>query len=266
PDWRKHAGPNINTITFHDLMTHRSGFRENCSGARTTYAKLKDQITTGVTLSDKSKASYNNCNFAIFRELLPSMEGHPVSGSDTSRAAQSADFYIDYMNSHVFKPAGLSTRACKPPAAAQTVLSYTNPAGSSHGISWSDWTLACGGGGWVLSPQDLFQILNQLINGNHLLNDADKSLLLASPPNCIAWDCAQGAECPNPYVCKTGLLKSGDVVLQTYIGIFKCSTPVVVIMNSSREPVYTGGILGIVRDAYNAAKVSGKPKACPSSS
>jgi CubicO group peptidase (beta-lactamase class C family) len=43
-DWPK--GPNIDTITFRELMTHRAGFRVNCGGARTTYAVLKSQIAT----------------------------------------------------------------------------------------------------------------------------------------------------------------------------------------------------------------------------
>jgi len=263
PDW--HKGRNINTITFRELMTHRAGFRENCGGARTTYSKLKTQIANGVKLSDKMKASYNNCNFAIFRELLPSMEGHPIGGPESTRPAKSADFYIDYMNSHVFKRAGLPTRSCKPVSSPglHPVLSYPLPAGSARGNSWGNWTLACGGGGWALSENDLFSILTHLIYGNELLAKSDKSELLAPPPHCIAWDCAQGVHCPDPYVCKNGLLFGGGARLETYIGIFKCMVPVVVIVNSSLPSGTKGGIIGLVRDAYNAAKVPGAPKPCP---
>jgi hypothetical protein len=259
PDWPK--GPNINTITFRDLMTHRAGFRTNCGGSRTTYAILKSQIATGVTLSDKATPSYNNCDFAIFRELLPFMEGDPIGGSESARPAKSAAFYIDYMNSHVFRRVGLGNRECKPYSAPgyPAVLSYPLPAGSAHGITWGDWTLACGGGGWVLSAQDLFWILNDLITGNRLLAPGDKSVLLASSPHCIAWDCAQGAACPNPYVCKNGALFAGTFRLHTYIGIFKCTIPVVVLVNSDMPT----NIITMVKNAYNAAKVAGKPRACP---
>ena len=85
-------------------------------------------------------------------------------------------------------------------------------------------------------------------------------MLLAPPPHCIAWDCAQGASCPNPYLCKNGALFGGDKHIETYIGIFKCTIPVVVIVNS---PLPDGGIISVVKNAYNAAKVPGKPKACP---
>ena len=266
PDW--HEGKNIKTITFRELMTHRAGFRVNCNGARTTYAVLKSQINGGVLLSDKKKSVYNNCDFAIFRELLPFMEGHPITGPANSRPAKSADFYIDYMNKHVFERAGIGDRACKvfaapdyPTAAGYPpVLSYPLPAGSAHGTTWGDWTLACGGGGWVLSAQDLLWILRDLIYGHRMLGEADTSKLLAPSPNCIAWDCAEGASCPNPYVCKNGALYGAGKHLHTYIGIFKCTLPVVVIVNSDIPK----GIVGLISDAYKAAEVPGKSKACPS--
>jgi hypothetical protein len=261
PDW--HEGKNVRTITFRELITHHAGFREYCSGGRTTYAILKEQISNGVNLSDKKKSSYNNCNFAIFRELLPFMEGHPITGTDSARAAKSADFYIDYMNTHVFERIGLGSRACKPYSAPgyPPVLSYPLPADSRRGTTWGDWTLKCGGGGWVLSAQDLFAILVDLIYQHRMLGPENTSELLAPSPNCIAWDCAEGASCPDPYVCKNGALNGnrGEHV-HTYIGIFKCTMPVVVIVNSDIPK----GIVALVRDAYNAATVRGKGKACSS--
>ena len=254
PDWRTSAGPNINTITFGELMTHRSGFRVNCNGSP-NYALVKTQITTGVKLENKEKPSYNNCNFAIFREMLPFMEGHPIIGSDASRAKQSADFYIDYMNSHVFEKAGLSARGCKPVSFSgqPDTRSYPNPPGSAKGLNWGDWTLKCGAGGWNLSAPDLLTILNALMNGNSLLSEHDKDLLLAPPPHCIAWDCAQGTKCPDPYLCKNGFLHAGNTAIRTYIGIFKRSVPVVVLVNSGLPRGTKGGIVGLVIQAYNAA-------------
>ncbi len=69
PDWIQ--GPNVGTITFHQLLTHSAGFR----GGDTGYEGLRQQIQAGVQLADKKKAVYNNLNFAIFRVLLPYMEG-----------------------------------------------------------------------------------------------------------------------------------------------------------------------------------------------
>jgi len=113
PDWVQ--GPNIDTITFAQLMSHTAGFRYDCN-ARPNYADVKAQIAEGVTLADKTTASYNNCDFAIFREMLPFMEGHPITGSDDERAKASSTFYIAYMNQHVFQPVGVPQRECKAPS------------------------------------------------------------------------------------------------------------------------------------------------------
>jgi len=64
-DWVQ--GPNIGKLTFRDMLTHRSGFRQDCGGNKTTFAALKAQIATGVTTANMAVPSYNNCNFAIFR-------------------------------------------------------------------------------------------------------------------------------------------------------------------------------------------------------
>lgn len=50
----------IDTITFRDLLTHKSGFRTPICGQFTSYAELRAQIANGVTLADKAVASYNN--------------------------------------------------------------------------------------------------------------------------------------------------------------------------------------------------------------
>ena len=110
-------GPNIGSITFRDLLTHRSGFRESCGGNQTTYPILEQQINQGVVLTDMQTASYNNCNFAIFRELLPFMENQVY----TSEAVNgdpwvwSANYYVNFMNANVFAPVGISARTCAPP-------------------------------------------------------------------------------------------------------------------------------------------------------
>ena len=274
-DW--HRGPLINTITFRELLTHAAGFRANCDGSNTTYAVLKQQIANGVRKTDMVDTngnpvhSYNNCNFAIFRELLPQMERRSIKLQPESvRAAQSAAFYISYMNAHVFKPVGVPTRACRPPKAPNAsyrypaMLSYPFPARSAHGNDWGDWTLACGGGGWVLSAGDLYKVINDLANGHALLTDAEKLEMNASAPNCIGWDCTVRNDCPDPYLCKNGSLDAGNISVWTYAGILKCNVPVVVVVNSVLPAPYEGNedIIGLVKDAYDGAKAPGAPRAC----
>ncbi len=245
PDWVQ--GPNIDTITFGDLLTHSAGFRVNGNGSNTTYAVIQQQIQNGVLLSDKQVPQYNNLNFAIFRELLPFMEGFNDPGAAT-RANATATFYIDYMNQHVFQPLGIPNASCDPAAVTNPVLSYpVPPIGATNGTDWGDWTLACGGGGWKLSVADLYKVMLDLAGGNTLLSDDQKSLMNA---NCLGWDCS--VQTQTDYVGKNGALSSGGLVLWTFFGIFKCTVPVVVIVNSDTPG--NMNITGLVNTAFvNAA-------------
>jgi len=278
-DWQTNAGQNINTITFKQLLTHTAGIRpltvrngtntvEYCTSAKsgTSYDDLKTIIEKGVTSSDIGVAVYNNCNFALFRELLPNMEGykftfqqqHPTQAQiDAQRPPQSAQFYINYINQNVFQPVGISPRTCSPaPAGTPDILTY-NPAGTTAGNNWGDWTLLCGAAGWNLSADDLLDLIYYLANGNLLLTDTQKIQMRSA---CLGWDCSTGADCPHPYACKNGALTntgSGDG-LRTYVGIFKCNMPVVVMANS---PI--GHIIRLVNEAYREAIVPGTPAPCP---
>ncbi len=245
PDWTE--GPNVETITFKDLLTHRAGFRENGNGSHTTYAVLQQQIADGVKLSDKAVASYNNNNFAIFRILLPYIAGFKDPGPAT-RATATADFYINYMRQNVFQPLGIPAADCKPAAGSHPALSYPSlPVGAAHGYDWGDWTLSCGGGGWVLSANDLYKIMVDLSSGHTLLTDAQKTEMNS---NCLGWDCSVQKQVD--FVGKNGALVTGNNYgLWTIFGIFKGSTPIVVMINS-----YTAtNITDTVVTAFNNAVV-----------
>jgi hypothetical protein len=69
--WAK--GPNIDQITFAQLMTHKSGFRVD--GSDTFFPIMKSQVGTGVTSDNLNVYSYQNMNFSICRILIPVMNG-----------------------------------------------------------------------------------------------------------------------------------------------------------------------------------------------
>jgi CubicO group peptidase (beta-lactamase class C family) len=256
PDWQQKEGPLINTLTFKNLLTHTSGFRLDCGGNNTGYQQLLNQITTGVNKAQMTP-SYNNCNFAIFREILPIMYGYSIPpaclpasplgicvDNSPARAQASALAYIDIMNKHVFQPIGIPPAQCKPPAPGSyntgesPALGYPFPAGSAHGTNFGDWTLYCGGGGWVLTAANLRDIVADLAGGNTLLTDPEKSQMFT---DWLGWDNQArspknpaNSDCPGLYPCKNGSLPSpgwpGGV--WTYLGIFKCTVPVTVVVNS----------------------------------
>jgi hypothetical protein len=192
------------------------------------------------------------------------------------------------MDSAVFSPLGIpsvggGTASCTPPPTGtqNEILSYPNPADAIPGTDWGDWKLLCGGGGWVLSPADIFRVINDLATGNVLLSNSQKKLMV---DNYLGWDNTVRSDCPNPYPCKNGdlwqLVSNGpSTVIQgiwTYAGIFKCTVPVVVVVNSPLPPPYQpldnqghpinnrGDIIGLVGATYTAVNTTpGQPTTCP---
>ena len=162
------------------------------------------------------------------------------------------------------------------------ILAYPFPPGSTHGVDFGDFTLACPAGGWQLSAGDLFKVINDLANGNVVLTNAEKTEMTS---NCLGWDgvcnspgfASVRQDCPpsggsgSGYFCQNGGRPDGaGIALYTYAGIFKCNVPVVVIVNSYLPPAYqpppTGGpdIIDLVAAAYNnSGTTMGTAQPCP---
>jgi hypothetical protein len=189
-------------------------------------------------------AAYGNCNFALLRELMPALLGTSVgSGSDTQRAQNSMNLYTEYMNQHVFAPLGIPARYCKPPLTSQQILSYPFTPRTIHGENFGDETMevngegTCGPSGWSLTANDIFQVINEITNGNLLLTNNQKQQMTSG---YLGWDNAVRGDCPAPNLCKNGNLRdlSNGIWFWTYAGIFESQIPVVVFVNSSLPRYY----------------------------
>jgi CubicO group peptidase (beta-lactamase class C family) len=292
PDWQQ--GQNVSQLTFGELLTHTSGFGQspNC-GNGDAYSDVEALVAGGVILTNIGQVSYGNCNFALLRELMPALLGQsPTCFSffgppqcfpyAAQRAEMSSTLYINYVNANVFQPVGVPASTCAPPAGSSGMLSYPSPTNGTPGNNWGDWSLTCGGGGWNLSANQIFSVINGLANGNALLTNSEKTAPTTGMfPNCLGWDCVTGlrGDCPSPNVCKNGYLGANcdSVAVWTYAGIFTTVTPVipvVVVVNSPTPPPFAGyhvasntpeapDIIDLIANAYCQAAVSGTPQGCP---
>jgi CubicO group peptidase (beta-lactamase class C family) len=67
-------GPNVDQITFAELMTHRSGLAFGATNSRSDFEWMKSQISAGTT--HRGQYSYQNMNFGLCRILLATINGN----------------------------------------------------------------------------------------------------------------------------------------------------------------------------------------------
>jgi CubicO group peptidase (beta-lactamase class C family) len=251
-------GPNVKTITFAELLTHTSGIRETFSpNTDTTYANLQQLIQQGILLSNKVY-SYQNANFALFRILIPYLNGFNDAGV-ADIAAATDQGYQDYLNS-VYSPDFPIT--CTPPAASMPpeVLSYSSP--TAHGPNWGDFTDLCGDAGLQLSVMDMAVFLAHLTLGAYLPAAPQANTLASMVSNMYGWDFTW----PNTHgtcVEKNGDLGGGTPYVP-YLSTLVVYCPTtglgfVGMANSTLPamPTHSYGFVGalddIVYDAYTAS-------------
>ncbi len=156
--WSK--GPNIDKITFAQLLTHRSGFR--ISGSDMSYPTMKAEVAAGVTMANLGTYSYQNTNFGICRILLPVMNGAIPANTTFPAATQDQDWdfatvtaYAAYVAQHLFQPSGVSGPTLTHPD--PDALAYDFPPAS--GWNSGDLTSESGGAGWHMSVNDLLDVM-----------------------------------------------------------------------------------------------------------
>ena len=165
-DWT--LGANVKSITFRELLGHRSGIR--CAGGA-SFAALRQCLQAGVKLTDKNSSSYNNTNYSLLYVIIPKLANLPLPVPSEIAAPLYSPLYIGYVRSKVFSPAGMGASIdCKPlPSLAFPALAYQYPLPIIAGESFGDWTTRCGSAGWNLSAAQLATFTNALLFTNSIL-------------------------------------------------------------------------------------------------
>lgn len=185
--WNK--GPKINQIRFKDLLQHHSGFIVGKSA--TSYQTMKTTIQRGVAGSGAdAEYAYQNTNFGLMRIMIPILNGDVDRSAVFSTYENINDqiwdgltigFYRDYLQAHVFGPAGVQSAGFLPlPAAADGAVAYKFPALNSHGWNSGDTSTVAGGAGWRLTLSDLMKVVNHFRRKGTIVPNDTAQLILDS--------------------------------------------------------------------------------------
>jgi CubicO group peptidase (beta-lactamase class C family) len=140
------------TVTFRNLINHRSGFQEiSCDGGTGTWEHLVAVRHTG-TIGEHIYSGANSC---LARVLV-----QELSGKD----------YVTYIDTAILRPMGLHGIDCTKDTDKVEVLEYgVTP---NHGTGYSEPNMWCASAGWKLRPLDMLVYLQGLRTPGLALNAA----------------------------------------------------------------------------------------------
>ncbi|MEL7533890.1 MAG: serine hydrolase, partial [Bacteroidota bacterium] len=150
--WNAHSS--INRITFAEVLSHRSGFRNTVAGSY-EYSGVQTVIEAGVKTADKVQ-TYQNINYAVARVLL----AHIVGFDNIQFVGENLEVSLafqNYLNAEIFNPVGINSVNFTPQSSG--ALFYAFPAGAKKGTAYGDWLLREGSAGIQLSVNDLEEFL-----------------------------------------------------------------------------------------------------------
>ena len=163
-------GPNIDKITFRQLMTHTSGFVPNTSAS--DFQFMKGQVAAGVVLADIGAYHYENMNFGLCRLLLTVIDGILPAGAvfgpldDLIWDVVSLLAYTAYVRSNVFFPGGTDGSLVHEPA---TALAYAFPP-ANPGFNSGDLSEMAGGAGWHMSVAGVLDVMGAFRRNGTILS------------------------------------------------------------------------------------------------
>lgn len=169
-------GPNIEKVTFSQLMRHEAGFRTGTSFS--DYRFMRTNVANGIDLRNMGRYAYENMNFGLGRVLIPIINGDIAADAPLSDAAwddETFRFYDSYVRRVVFAPARVT--GARLARTADTALAYDFP--RLH-PGWNTRRLSClaGGAAWYMTLNEVISVLSEFRRGNSILPAAAAQQLL----------------------------------------------------------------------------------------
>jgi hypothetical protein len=253
--WR--SAPNINTLTFRQLLMHTSGFGTPANpGAGDSYFSLASMVLAGRSGPGPFDRLYFNPNYSLFRIIIPFLDGFSEAGV-SDMATATANHYLNYMNTRVMTPAGSAPTTAKP-ASVEPTLFYPWPPGSVSGVNLGDLTTRTGAAHLELSADDITKVLLARANGT-LLTASSRDTM---DQNALGWDAINQPVRHGTFSSKGGWMGCGinglsACGLHTVAASFSSNLHLGVVVNSGINGLGNNGnyLSAALLNAYNTAWV-----------
>ncbi len=161
----------IRTITFEQMLAHKSGFAQSAK----TWNQLVDELEDGLDYppgNNGGGATYANWNYGMCRLLVPYVlhtnwfRNNENGLSKEDLEAMTAEIYTDFTRDRILKPAGAyatRTRPPQDPTAANFAYLYDFLNDEAEGIM-PNRRLDLGSGGWAMSAREYGKFLVALFD------------------------------------------------------------------------------------------------------
>jgi CubicO group peptidase (beta-lactamase class C family) len=239
--WTK--GPNVDQITFAQLMTHTSGLAFGNTTSASDFQFMKSQIAAGTT--HIGEYSYQNMNFGLCRILIATINKNVPVNWEPSEDAKwdyaTLTAYQDYVQKNVFAPSGVTGATLTHPS--EDALAYNFPVIGS-GWNSGDLTTMAGGAGWHMSAGALLGVMDTFRKGQ-IVTPAQAQTALDEKFG-IDWVVTTPV---GSFYAKNGLWTDGSHVEQSVAFFLPGSTGLALLVNS---PVGSPGqfLLSLVGNLY----------------
>jgi CubicO group peptidase (beta-lactamase class C family) len=176
-----HKGPNVQNISFRNLMTQTSGFAT--AHGETDYETMLHAVAFGVFTGPPAANyvghyRYENMNFGLCRILIAIINGNVNKNliwPDAFWDFATISSYAAYVKAHVLTPSGAAGATLAHPAGA--ALAYRFPA-NGNGWNSGDLSAVCGGAGWHLSIDELLNVMGTFRRKGTIMSPAKAQGLL----------------------------------------------------------------------------------------
>lgn len=258
-------GPDVEDLSFKDLLKHESGLQSTNNNFDTTlgYEGLQDCIATGV-INSKSR-NYLNVNFALFRVLIPSLWSN-LDGSpeiDIENDANTQFMYLMYMQQNIFDRLSLPLVGCTPENRETSTMYYNaNDINTDrNGQYYGSWNNKSGGGGYFMTTLEMAKVNAYFEHTEILVTETQRNIM---KQHRLGMDVADPAdEIYGNYYGKAGSIGSSSDTsisqgVRTQIVMFPSNgIDCVIVMNSQGVNLEgTTSLRQMIYNAYNDAWVT----------